>query len=224
MAAESPTSPPLAPGAWWLFPRPSSLFTPWTMATEIPKATPDGCGRFLSSQVVNTFCLSATLRVCDYLSVVFLAAVFWRKASCPEVRTNSLFILKMKASKGQGFFFLIPLSVCSEWKVFWNKTFKVFPFTVHLGRDFTDGTDTLKCCLVWNLLSAALEEQRVWHMERSKQPWEGMASNRDRNVNYRTDPCLKIFLVGVVSISGVPHTGYRMEAAYGAIEGRCDAW
>ena len=70
------------------------------------------------------------------------------------------------------------------------------PFTVHLGRDFTDGTDTLKCCLVWNLLSAALEEQRVWHMERSKQPWEGMASDRDRNVNYRTDSCLKIFLVG----------------------------
>ena len=69
-------------------------------------------------------------------------------------------------------------------------------------------------------LSAALEEQRVWHMERSKQPWEGMASDRDRNVNYRMDACLKIFLVGFYPWGTT--RGYRREATYEAIEGRCD--
>lgn len=39
--------------------------------TGIPKATFDSCGRFLPSQVMNTFCLLLTLRIYDYLSVVF---------------------------------------------------------------------------------------------------------------------------------------------------------
>lgn len=60
-------------------------------------------------------------------------------------------------------------------------------------------------------------------MERSKQPWEGMARDRDRdrNVNYITDSCLKIFLVG--SYPWGTTLGCTMEAAYGAIKGRCDS-
>ena len=100
-AAESPTSPRKPAGCFQGLPHHSNH----DAATGIPKATLDGCGRFSSSQVVNAFCLSPALRIYDCLSVVFLAAVLWRKASCPEVRTHSLFIVKMKASKGQDFFF-----------------------------------------------------------------------------------------------------------------------
>lgn len=53
----------------------------------------------------NTFCLSPTLRIYRCLSVIFLDTLFRRNTSCPEVRTTSLFILKMIASKGQEFFF-----------------------------------------------------------------------------------------------------------------------
>lgn len=47
-------------------------------------------------------------------------------------------------------------------------------------------------------------------MERSEQPWEGMASVRDRNANYRMDACLKMFLVGFY-LWGTTR-GYGMEA------------
>lgn len=87
----------------------------------------------------NTFCLSPALRIYNCLRVIFPATVLWRKAfSCPAVRTTSVFILKMIANKAQGFFFTIPLSACSEWKSYWNKTFKVLPFTVLLGRYFRE--------------------------------------------------------------------------------------
>jgi predicted metalloprotease with PDZ domain len=47
-------------------------------------------------------------------------------------------------------------------KIYSNKTFRAFPFIVHLGSYFAGGTeDTLKCFLIYNLLSVALEEQRV---------------------------------------------------------------
>lgn len=97
----------------------------------------------------------------------------------------------------------------------------MLPLTVHLGRYFTDGTDTLKCCLLRNLLFVVLEEQRVWHMERRNQAWEGMARDRDRNVNYITDCCLKIFLVSFYPRSITLE--YRMEPAYGVIKDRCDS-
>ena len=51
--------------------------------------------------------------------------------------------------------------------------------------------------------------------------WEGMASDRDRNVNSRMDACLKIFLVGFYPWGTT--RGYRREATYEAIEGRCDS-
>lgn len=51
--------------------------------------------------------------------------------------------------------------------------------------------------------------------------WEGMASDRDRNANYRMDACLKMFLVGFYPWGTT--RGYGMEATYGAVEGRCDS-
>lgn len=111
--------------------------------TWIPKATLDGCGRFffifISQKIYqDTFCLSPTMRIYNCLSVIFLATVSWRRAaSCPELRTTSLFTLKMIANKGQESY-KIPLLVCSERQSYWNKTFKVFPFTVLSGRYFTD--------------------------------------------------------------------------------------
>lgn len=109
--------------------------------TWIPKATVDGCGRFfifIGHEICqNTFCLSLTMRIYNCLSVIFLGTVFWRRATtCPESRT-SLFTLKMIANKGQESF-KIPLLVCSDRQSYWNKTFKVLPFTVLSGRYFTD--------------------------------------------------------------------------------------
>lgn len=58
-------------------------------------------------------------------------------------------------------------------------------------------------------------------MEKRNQPWGGMARDRDRNVNYITGSCLRIFLVSFYLWSTT--LGYRMEIAYGAIKSRCDS-
>lgn len=50
---------------------------------------------------------------------------------------DNFFTLKMIANKGQESF-KIPLLVCSDRQSYWNKTFKVLPFTVLSGRYFTD--------------------------------------------------------------------------------------
>lgn len=109
----------LAPGACWLFPGPSSLFK----LPLIPMNTKSNTWWLWKIFILtghemeqNTFCLSSTLRIYDCLSVIFLDTVFWRKSSCPEVRTTSLFILKMTASKGQEYFLKISLLICPEWK------------------------------------------------------------------------------------------------------------
>lgn len=57
-------------------------------------------------------------------------------------------------------------------------------------------------------------------MEKRNQTWEGMTRERDRNVNFMTGSCLKIFLVSFYLWSTT--LGYKMKIAYGVIKSRCE--
>lgn len=47
-------------------------------------------------------------------------------------------------------------------------------------------------------------------MKRRNQPWEGMARDGDRNVNYITASCLKIFLVSFSRGASPLSTGWSL--------------
>lgn len=95
-----------------------------------------------------------------------------------------------------------------------NRTFRSLPSTVLSRRYFAGGTDTLPCCPVCNLLSVALEEQRLCHIEGGIRPCQ--------NANDLTNACLRTFLVTFLPTAS--HIWVQHGSCAGAVKSRRDYW